>query len=168
MAEETTEVQNMLEFISDLTISQSLDKTKLINILQKVQTELGYLSREAISTISKQLRIPEIDIYGVATFYEQFRFTKPGKHLIKVCEGTACHVKGGATISETIERELEIGPGETTADGLFSLERVACLGCCALAPVIVIDEEIYGMMSTSKMNSILQEYDEKSGESGGD
>ena len=156
MAEETSETHKVQEFIKDLIISQSLDKTKLIIILQKVQTEFGYLSREAISTISKQVRVSEIDIYGVATFYEQFRFTKPGKHLIKVCEGTACHVKGGAAISETIERELGIGHGETTADGMFSLERVACLGCCALAPVIVIDDEIHGMMSTSQMNTTLQ------------
>jgi NADH-quinone oxidoreductase subunit E len=88
--------------------------------------------------------------------------------LIKVCEGTACHVKGGAAISDTIERELGIGHGETTADGLFSLERVACLGCCALAPVIVIDDEIHGMMSTSQMNTTLQQYNEKTDKTGGD
>jgi NADH-quinone oxidoreductase subunit E len=168
MAEVNEDSHDMEEFINDLITNQALDKTKIINILQQVQTEFGYLSRESISTISTQVRIPEIDIFGIATFYEQFRFTKPGKHLIKVCEGTACHVKGGAAITETIERELKISHGETTADGLFSLERVACLGCCALAPVIVIDEEINGMMSTSKINSLLQKYNEKTGTTGGE
>ena len=168
MAGETTDLHEMNDFINDSITSRSLDKTKIIIILQAVQNKFGYLSREAISTISKQIRIPEVDIFGVATFYEQFRFTKPGEHLIKVCEGTACHVKGGAAITETIERELDISHGETTQDGLFSLERVACLGCCALAPVIVIDEEINGMMSTSKMNSLLQKYNEKTDTSGGE
>ena len=168
MAEVNDDSHDMEEFINDLITNQALDKTKIINILQHVQQEFGYLSREAISTISTQIRIPEIDIFGVATFYEQFRFTKPGKHLIKVCEGTACHVKGGAAITETIERELKISHGETTSDGLFSLERVACLGCCALAPVIVIDDEINGMMSTSKVNSLLQEYNENTGTMGGE
>ena len=161
MPEEQNEAVEIENFIRDIITERSLDKTKIIIMLQAVQEKFGYLSRNTITNISTQLRTPEIDIYGVATFYEQFRFTKPGKHLIKVCEGTACHVKGGAAITETIERELGIGPGETTADGLFSLERVACLGCCALAPVIVIDEEIFGMMSTSKTNSKLQEYNEK-------
>lgn len=168
MAEVNDDSQNMEEFINNIITTQSLEKTKIINILQQVQSEIGYLSRETISIISKQLRIPEIDIFGIATFYEQFRFTKPGEHLIKVCEGTACHVKGGAAITETIERELKISHGETTADGLFSLERVACLGCCALAPVIVIDEEINGMMSTSKINSLLKKYNEKTDTTGGE
>ncbi len=168
MAEVNEDSHNIDEFINNIITAQALDKTKIINILQQVQTEFGYLSCESISTISTQVRIPEIDIFGIATFYEQFRFTKPGKHLIKVCEGTACHVKGGAAITETIERELNITHGETTSDGLFSLERVACLGCCALAPVIVIDEEINGMMSTSKINSLLQKYNEKTGTTGGE
>lgn len=146
------------EFIKDLIGSKALDKSKIILLLQEVQQEFGFLSREVITELSKQLKLPAVDIYGVATFYEQFRFTKPGKHLIKVCEGTACHVKGGAAITQTLERELGIGPGETTEDELFSLERVACLGCCALAPVIVIDEEIYGMMSASNLTSVLNNY----------
>jgi NADH-quinone oxidoreductase subunit E len=168
MAELSDESLKLEEFIINFIKSQSLEKSKIITILQHVQQKFGYLSREAISIISTQVRMPEIDIFGVATFYEQFRFTKPGKHLIKVCEGTACHVKGGAAITETIERELSISHGETTADGQFSLERVACLGCCALAPVIVIDEEIYGMMSTSNINSLLQEFNEKTDTTGGE
>jgi NADH-quinone oxidoreductase subunit E len=158
MTEVNEDIQDMDKFIHRIIIEQALDKTKIIIILQQLQEEFGYLSRDAIMEISKQLRVPAVDIFGAATFYEQFRFTKPGKHLIKVCEGTACHVKGGAAITQTLERELGIGPGETTEDELFSLERVACLGCCALAPVIVIDEEIHGMMSTSDLTSLLGKY----------
>ena len=168
MVDNNESAQAEVEIIKELITTEALDKTKIITILQHVQQKFGYLSRESISTIASQLRIPAIDVFGVATFYEQFRFTKPGKHLIKVCEGTACHVKGGAAITDTIERELDISHGETTSDGLFSLERVACLGCCALAPVIVIDKEIHGMMSTSKINSLLQEYNVESETSGGE
>jgi NADH-quinone oxidoreductase subunit E len=148
------------QYIRDLINTESLDNTKIIFILQQIQHKFGYLSREAISAIAAQLRISTVDIFGIATFYEQFRFTKPGKHLVKVCEGTACHVKGGAAITQTIERELKISPGETSDDELFSLERVACLGCCALAPVIVVDDEIHGMMSTSALSSLLNKYKE--------
>lgn len=158
MAEANEDSQVIEEFINNIIINRALDKTKIIIILQQVQAEFGYLSRSAISAISRQLRIPEIDVFGVATFYEQFRFNKPGEHTIKVCEGTACHVKGGAAITETIERELGISYSETTADGMFSLERVACLGCCALAPVIVIDEDIYGEMNTSKLRKTVGKY----------
>ena len=160
MAEENEENdgKELVDFITEYISTNQLGKTKIIIMLQAVQQKFGYLSRESISEISRQLKIPEIDIFGVATFYEQFRFNKPGEHMIKVCEGTACHVKGGASITQTIERELEISHGETTADGMFSLERVACLGCCALAPVIVIDEDIHGMMNTSKLNTILNKY----------
>lgn len=152
------EARKIDDFVVKTISSQNLDKTKIITLLQQVQSEFGYLSHNVMLSISRNLEIPEIDVFGVATFYEQFRFIKPGKHLIKVCEGTACHVKGGAAITQTIERELEISHGETTADGMFSLERVACLGCCALAPVIVIDEDIHGMMNASKLNTILSKY----------
>jgi NADH-quinone oxidoreductase subunit E len=158
MAEVNEDSQIIEEFINNNVIDQGLDKTKIIIILQQVQAKFGYLSRSAISAISQKLRIPEVDVYGVATFYEQFRFNRPGDHTIKVCEGTACHVKGGAAITDTIERELGISHGETTADGMFSLERVACLGCCALAPVIVIDEDIHGEMNTSKLSKTVGKY----------
>jgi NADH-quinone oxidoreductase subunit E len=157
MAEVNEDGHDMEEFINNIITSQALDKTKIINILQQVQTEFGYLSREAISAISRRLRVPEIDVFGVATFYAQFRFNKPGKHPIKVCEGTACHVRGGKNLMEEIERTLKIGHGETTEDGVFSLERVACLGCCALAPVLVVDENVYGSCTTAKVGKVLRE-----------
>jgi NADH-quinone oxidoreductase subunit E len=106
------------------------------------------------------LKIPVVDIFGIATFYAQFRFNKPGVHQIKVCEGTACHVRGSKDIVSSIERDLKISHNQTTKDGMFSMERVACLGCCALAPVIVIDEEIHGQMSISEVNPLLKKYEE--------
>jgi NADH-quinone oxidoreductase subunit E len=153
---ENEDSQDMEEFINNLIRTQVLDKTKIIYILQQVQSEFGYLSREAMSNIAKKLNIPAIDVFGVATFYAQFRFNKPGKYTIKVCEGTACHVRGGKKIRQKIESELGITPGETTEDGLFSLERVACMGCCALAPVMVVDNEVYGTASPAKVSDILR------------
>jgi NADH-quinone oxidoreductase subunit E len=154
----TDDIVEVISFISDLIESQSLDKSKIIIILQKVQEKFGYLSPTAMEAISKKLLIPEIEIMGVATFYAQFRFNEPGKHQIKVCEGTACHVKGGAAIDQILQRELNIGPGETTEDGIFSLERVACLGCCALAPVMVVDEKAFGECAPEKIIEILDSY----------
>lgn len=148
-------------FISDLINSRSLNKSKIIIILQEIQEKFGYLSQESIISISRQLNIPVVDTFGIATFYAQFRFNKPGQHQIKVCEGTACHVRGSKDIVSSIERDLKISHGQTTEDGLFSMERVACLGCCALAPVIVIDEEIHGQMSISEVNPLLDKFKEK-------
>ena len=145
-------------FIQDLISSRSMDRTKTIEILQLVQHKYGYISRDIVTSISRHLRKPEIEIMGIATFYEQFRFNMPGEHTIKVCEGTACHVKGGAAIGQVLERELDVGHGETTEDGMFSLERVACLGCCALAPVIVMDENIHGQMDTSGLTKLLGKF----------
>ena len=129
-----------------------------IPVLQKAQEELGYLPEEAISEIAKFLGQTQNEIYGVASFYAQFRFERQGEHTIKVCQGTACHVRGGRVILETVEQQLGIQPGQTTEDYKFSLERVACFGACALAPVLVIDKTVYGKMTTSKVREILSEY----------
>ena len=130
-------------------------KGALISILQEVQKKYGYLPREAISALADELKISENEIYGVATFYAQFRFNKPGKYQIRICQGTACHVRGGKRIMREIERELGISHGETTDDGLFSLERVACMGCCALAPVFVINDTVYGTCTQAKVREII-------------
>lgn len=156
MEQENDETKNMVEFVKNLISTHSLDKTKIINVLQKVQQEFGFLSRDAMASIAEELRIPEIDVFGVATFYAQFRFNKPGKYNIKVCEGTACHVQGGKNLMEEIERTLKIGHGETTEDSMFSLERVACLGCCALAPVLVVDENVFGSCTPAKVGKVLR------------
>ena len=129
----------------------------MIPALQKIQEKQGYLSKKAISDVARKMNISENGIYGVASFYAQFRFTQPGRHIIKVCLGTACHVRGGENLLETVERELNVHQGETTKDGQYSLERVACFGCCALAPVMVINNKVYGRMNNTKVRKILVE-----------
>ena len=133
------------------------ERADLIPVLQHIQKTYGYIPKESIHTISRWLKISENEIFGVATFYAQFRFTPPGKHHLKVCLGTACHVKGGEQMLEVVQRRLEIRPGETTADGKYDLERVACLGCCALAPVVNLDNKIFAQMSVLKLQGILDE-----------
>lgn len=131
------------------------ERHDLIPILQMIQEKHAYLSPEAISMVAKYLEIPTCEVYGVATFYNQFRFHPPGRHPIKVCLGTACHVRAGDIILENFERKLEIKDGETTHDGEFSIERVACVGCCALAPVALIGETVHGKMAPSKVEGLL-------------
>jgi NADH-quinone oxidoreductase subunit E len=131
------------------------DRSDLVPALQRAQAALGYLPPEAIHRIADDLRLTENDVFGVATFYAQFRFTPPGRHRLRVCLGTACHVQGGVQMMETLERRLGIDAGETTPDGEYDLERVACLGCCALAPVFTLDEAIYGQMSVLKLQEVL-------------
>lgn len=133
-------------------------KGALIPILQKVQEKLGYLPQEAISEVAKFCRMSESEIFGVASFYAQFYFTRRGKHIVKVCLGTACHVRGGERILDHVEKELGIEPGETTEDYQFSLERVACFGCCALAPVMVVNKNVHGRMTTAKAKDILAKH----------
>jgi len=134
------------------------DEGDLIPILQGIQGNLGYLSEEAIREVSHFLRISENHIFGVASFYSQFRFSAPGRNSIKVCLGTACHVRGGEILSHQIERDLGILPGETTADRRFDLQRVACLGCCALAPVVAINNDIFSRMTVMRLKKTLNEY----------
>jgi NADH-quinone oxidoreductase subunit E len=131
----------------------------LIPILQRIQEERGYLPEDALRRISRFLKISENQIYGVASFYAQFRFTAPGRNTIKVCLGTACHVRDGQILIEAVKRELDISPGETTEDGQFDLQRVACLGCCALAPVVQVNEDIYSQMTVIRLKGILQNYE---------
>ena len=132
----------------------------LVPVLQRVQGADGYLSGGAVRPIKRWRKVKENEIYGVATFYAQFRFSPPGKHHIKACLGTACHVQGGEQMLDVLERRLGIRPGETTADGEYDLERVACLGCCALAPVVTIDGKTYGDMSVLKLQRSLDEREE--------
>ena len=134
------------------------DRSFLIPILQEVQESYGYIAPEAVNEIGALMQVSLGEIFGVASFYAHFRFSKPGKHTIKVCRGTACHVRGSERILETVERELKIRAGETTADGLYSLERIACFGCCALAPVVVVDKNVHGRMSTTRAQRLLKKY----------
>jgi len=132
---------------------------ELIPILQAVQRGTGFISSEAVERISRYLRISQNRIYGVSSFYAQFRFTPPGRHSIRVCLGTACHVRGGAILLEMLERQLEVHCGETTVDKRFDLDRVACLGCCALSPVIQIGPDIYSKVTVNKLKELLDRYE---------
>lgn len=137
-------------------LSQYEGKTDdLIPILQEAQERFGYLPEEAMQGIAKFLRLPESNVFGVATFYAQFKLTPTGKRTVKICRGTACHVRGGARILHEVERQLGIKSGETTDDLEYSLETIACFGSCALAPVVVIDKTVYGRMTTKKVAEIL-------------
>ena len=131
------------------------NRSDLVPVLQRAQAALGYLSPDAVRRIARWLKLSESEVFGVATFYAQFRFTPPGRHRLRVCLGTACHVKGGVQMLQTLERRLGVGAGETTPDGEYDVERVACLGCCALAPVVTLDETIYREMSVLKLQGIL-------------
>ncbi len=130
----------------------------LIPVLQKVQDKQGYLSRESITRIGKHLNLPASKIYGVATFYNQFRFQALGRFHIQVCRGTACHVKGSLAVLDAIKQELQIEAGQTSRDGLFSLEVVACIGACGLAPVISINGEFYADLTPKKVRDIIEDY----------
>lgn len=132
------------------------EKGDLIPVLQEVQARFGYLPEEAMQRVARFLRLSEGTIYGVATFYAQFKFTPVGKHIIKVCRGTACHVRGVSRILDEVERQLGVKPGETTLDLEYTLETIACFGSCALAPVMVVDETVYGKMTPEKVTNILK------------
>jgi len=149
----------MSESVRSIFQNYERKQDQLIPILQDVQKKFGYVAEESVREISKYLRISENQIFGVSSFYAQFRFTPPGRHSVKVCLGTACHVRGGATLLEMLERELGIGCGETTSDRRFDLERVACLGCCALSPVVQVDGDIYSRMTVNRLSELLKQYE---------
>lgn len=135
-------------------------RSNLIPMLQKAQALEGFLSENSIRKISQKIRITENEIYGVATFYAQFRFHPPGEHHILVCMGTACHVKGGEQLTAALTHTLKAKMGETTADGKFDLEQIACLGCCALAPVVKFDDTIHSQLTVLNLWKVLDEYKE--------
>jgi len=136
------------------------DRGFLIPILQEVQEFHGYISPEAVDEIQDFTGVSSGEIFGVATFYSQFRFTEAGKHSIKICLGTACHVRGGSRILDWMEHKLKIKAGETSADKQFTLEHVACFGCCALAPVVMVDKDVHGRMSSTKGQKLLKKYED--------
>jgi NADH-quinone oxidoreductase subunit E len=137
------------------------EKGALIPLLQSAQETYGYIPESAIDHISEVVEIPSADIYGVITFYSQFRLKPMGKHIVKVCDGTACHVNSSTTILRALQDELRIDNDETTEDGLFTLQKVACLGCCSLSPVIMIDDETFGKLNPKKVQQLLKEYRER-------
>lgn len=146
------------EKIDEIIEYHRADKSKLIGILQDVQAEYNWLPEDALRYIAKRLHVPLTDVFGIVTFYKSFSLEPRGKHLVRVCLGTACHVRGGLRIMETAERILGIKADETTADYKFTLEGVNCLGCCALGPVMVVDKEYYGNLPPRKVEKILSDY----------
>jgi NADH-quinone oxidoreductase subunit E len=133
-------------------------KGVLIPVLQDVQIKYGYIPNEAVPLIAQELSIYPIDIYGVLTFYTQFHLTPRGQHVITVCQGTACHVMGGKAILDYIAKLLDVTVGETTKDGVFTLDKVACLGCCGMAPVVMIDKDFYGGCTIQSVEQLLDKY----------
>ncbi len=130
-------------------------RDELIPVMEAVQDEFGYLPKEAMNEIARFLRVPESNIYGVATFYALFRLTPRGKMMVNVCRGTACHVRGGGAILQEVEKKLGIKAGETSADMEHSLETISCFGSCALAPVMVVNKTVYGRMTPAKVGEVL-------------
>ena len=145
----------MLVDIEDRLGGFTKKRKNLIPMLQMIQERHAYLSPDALQLVADTLELALCEVYGVATFYNQFRFHPPGKHHMKVCLGTACHVRGGEIILENFERKLGISHGETTPDREFSIERVACVGCCALAPVVIVDETAHGHVAPSKVEGLI-------------
>jgi NADH-quinone oxidoreductase subunit E len=154
----TEEEAGIKEKTREILENLGSDRRSLIPALQQIQEGFGYLPPSAMLEVAEFLKIPEIDVYSVATFYNQFRMTPPGKHSIRVCMGTACHVKGGQITLAAWQRRLSIEPGETTADREFDLDTVACVGCCAMAPVMVVDHKIEAKAGPTRVDGILLGY----------
>ncbi|MGI6406475.1 MAG: NADH-quinone oxidoreductase subunit NuoE [Syntrophaceticus sp.] len=150
-----------LQLISDLLDDCDVQSSNLIAILQKIQGIYGYLPLSAMQYLAQRTGIKAAKIYGVATFYKQFRLTPIGKYVILLCKGTACHVNGAGKLEDALSEELGIKSGETTSDGLFTLNSAACLGCCSLAPVMMINDQVYGELTPKKARQIVRKLAKK-------
>ena len=147
-----TDIQEQL---GDILSRHTGDKSELIPILQEAQEQLRYLPAEVMQQISRFLRMPESAVFGVSTFYAQFKLVPLGRRIVKICRGTACHVRGGTKILSEVEKQLGIKAGGTTDDLEYTLETIACFGSCALAPVMVVDKNVHGRMTPAKVKNIL-------------
>ena len=152
-----------LQLISDLLDDCDVQSSNLIAILQKIQGIYGYLPLSAMQYLAQRTGIKAAKIYGVATFYKQFRLTPIGKYVILLCKGTACHVNGAGKLEDALSEELGIKSGETTSDGLFTLSSAACLGCCSLAPVMMINDQVYGELTPKKAGQIVRKLAKEEG-----
>lgn len=149
----------VLKKVNEVLDKHQHDKGMLVGILQDIQSEYHYLPREALEEVHKGLGVPLTQVYGVATFFRAFGLTPKGRHIMDVCLGTACHVRGAVRILERIERELGIKAGETTKDLKFTLGTVNCVGACALGPMVIVDGQYAGQMNTDKVKPLLESYD---------
>jgi NADH:ubiquinone oxidoreductase subunit E len=152
-AQEVTMSENVLETILENRCSQP---QQLIEVLQDVQETFGYISEEAMTTVSQELGVPLIEVYRVANYYKAFSLAPRGRHVITVCMGTACHVRGAPRMLDEVRGQLGIEPGQTTSDCMFTLERVNCLGACALGPIVVLDGKYHRNMTSSKLRKLIQ------------
>jgi NADH-quinone oxidoreductase subunit E len=150
-------VQEMALEVDEILVNYRGEQSELIPILQQVQQKLGYLPEESLQRIADYLKISECTVFGVATFYALFKLTPTGKRVVRVCRGTACHVRGGSRILQEVEKSLGIKQGETSPDMENTVQTIACFGSCALAPVVVVGEKVYGRMTPSKVEQILHE-----------
>jgi NADH-quinone oxidoreductase subunit E len=148
--------KDIMDVVAKVLSSFNGEKSELIPILQQVQQKLGYLPQVAMKNIAGFLKMPESTVFGVATFYAQFKFVPMGRNIIKVCRGTGCYVKGSPRILEELEKQLGIKDGGTTKDMEYSLETVACFGSCALAPVVVVNDRVYGRMTPEKARELIK------------
>ena len=146
------------KYLNEILSSYQGKNEELIPMLQQVQQAFGYLPEPIMKKIAKFLQLPESTVFGVGTFYAQFKLVPSGRNIIRVCRGTACHVRGGARILREVEKRLGIKPGESTPDLEYSLETVACIGACALAPTMVVNNETHGQMTTKKAAEILEQF----------
>jgi len=144
--------------MDDLLRGFGREQKELTQILHQVQAEYGYIPPQAIRRVAEHLNTTENEVYGVLTFYKAFRLQPRGKHLVTVCQGTSCHVRGGARVFDEMKKELGVEPGETTPDRMFSLETVNCLGCCAIGPTVVVNGTYYSQVSVEDVHSIIAEY----------
>lgn len=144
--------------IGEVMAKYPAQREHLISILQEVQAEYGYLSRDSIATISDYLKLPSSKIFGVATFYNQFRLNAPGRIQVAICRGTACHVKGSLNLLESCKQLLGIEVGQTDREGLFSLETVACLGCCSIAPAMMVNGRFFGRLDKKSLEGLIERF----------
>lgn len=145
--------------ISEITKKHRESRGALIPVLHEIQDEYGYLPKDVLYQVSEELKIPITEIYGVASFYSYFSLEPKGEHVIRVCLGTACYVKGAQVLLDKLSKELNVNVGKTTENGKFTLEATRCLGACGLAPVLMIDEKVYGRLVPSDIIRILKEYE---------
>jgi NADH-quinone oxidoreductase subunit E len=151
-------IKDLNEKMDTILSHYSGSKDELINMLQEVQEQFRYLPEEAMNRVAKFLNLHVSNVYSVASFYALFRFTPSGKRIVRVCRGTACHVRGGSNILDQMQKRLGIKPGETTKDMEYTLETVACIGACALAPNISIDKTTYGLVNSDKLQEVFGDY----------